>query len=268
MDKMQFELQFKHSCPNVLKFYFSQKHQLYFIITIKKKHNKERIYNLSIFDSKTFKLLNKSKNYNKDFHPLNIYELSNDNFLIIFGSKYSKMGFYKYNNQSKKLDLIQTIIEKSENWDKNYSAIVKTLENPGESFYQSYLSDNSTILDLYNSNLIILFIDARGGDVWYNGDYEEDYWNILIFYKYNPIKKKYESIIEKKLNPNSIMHLKNSEILITVDYDKDEFRIGREKKWRYFIRKININDEKNSFVLKMFMILIMFWIAILIKKFF
>ena len=25
------------------------------------------------------------------------------------------------------------------------------------------------------------------------------------------------------------MHLKNSEILITVDDDKDEFRIGREK---------------------------------------
>ena len=130
MDNIKFELQFKHSCPNVIEFYFSQKYQLYFIITIKKKHGKKRIYNLSIFDSKTFKLLNKSKNYYKDFHPLNIYELSNDNFLIIFGSKYSKMGIYKYNNQSKKLDLIQTIIEKSENWDKNYSATYHFAELP------------------------------------------------------------------------------------------------------------------------------------------
>ena len=157
------------------------------------------------------------------------------------------MELCKYNEQSKKLDLIQKIIEESENWDKNYSAIVETLENPGQSFYESYLNNNSLILDLYNSNLIILFIDAHGGTVWHNGDYEEYGWNILIFYKYNSIEKKYESYIDENLRPNSIMQLKNSEILITVDDDKDEFRIGRDKKWRYFIRKIDINDEKNSF---------------------
>ena len=44
------------------------------------------------------------------------------------------MELCKYNEQSKKLDLIQKIIEESENWDKNYSAIVKTLENPWTKF--------------------------------------------------------------------------------------------------------------------------------------
>ena len=43
------------------------------------------------------------------------------------------------------------------------------------------------------------------------------------------------------------MQLKNSEILITVDDDKDEFRVGLEKKWKYYIRKIDLSDEKNSF---------------------
>ena len=43
------------------------------------------------------------------------------------------------------------------------------------------------------------------------------------------------------------MQLKNSEIIITVDDDKEEFRIGQDKKWRYFIRKIDLNDGKNSF---------------------
>ena len=140
MEELKFELQFEHPCPNVIKFYFSQKNQLYFIITKEKNHNKKKIYNLSIYNSKTFKLINKSQNYNKDSHPFNIYELSNGNFLVLFGAKYSKMELCKYNEQSKKLDLIQTIIEESENWVKNYSAIVKTLENPGESFYESYLN--------------------------------------------------------------------------------------------------------------------------------
>ena len=56
------------------------------------------------------------------------------------------MELCKYNEQSKKLDLIQKIIEESENWDKNYSTIVKTLENPGQSFYESYLNNNSLSL--------------------------------------------------------------------------------------------------------------------------
>ena len=115
MEELKFELQFEHPCPNVIKFYFSQKNQLYFIITKEKNHNKKKIYNLSIYNSKTFKLINKSQNYNKDSHPFNIYELSNGNFLVLFGAKYSKMELCKYNEQSKKLDLIQKIIEESEN---------------------------------------------------------------------------------------------------------------------------------------------------------
>ena len=42
MEELKFELQFEHPCPNVIKFYFSQKNQLYFIITKEKNHNKKK----------------------------------------------------------------------------------------------------------------------------------------------------------------------------------------------------------------------------------
>ena len=103
--------------------------------------------------------------------------------------------------------------------------------NPGDSYFHSYFNDNSTILDWYNSELFILFLNSRGGTIWHNGDYEEHAGNSLIFYNYNKKQKKYKSIFK----------FAQSNILITYD-----------KKYEYssqgdFIRKIDLNEENDSF---------------------
>ena len=123
MEDIKFELQFKHESSEVIKMLFSQKLKLYFIITFGADNN------LIIYNSKTFELIYKSKDYRlEDYYLYNIYELKNGNFILLFGNEYSKIEIIRYNQKLQKIELIQTIIEKSENWNENYSEMLKKME--------------------------------------------------------------------------------------------------------------------------------------------
>lgn len=70
-------------------------------------------------------------------------------------------------------------------------------------------------------------------------DYDAHDGNSLIFYKYNKKQKKYESIIQRYTNSYSISKFDQSNILITYD-KKYEYSSHGD----YFIRKIDLNEEK------------------------
>lgn len=111
--------------------------------------------------------------------------------------------------------------------------------NRGDSYYHSYINQNSIILDLYNSETIILFLNFYGGAIWLNSHIKENDGNSLIFYKYNKKHKKYESIIKRNTNSYLISKFDQSNLLITYD-KKYEYSSHAD----YFLRKIDINKKK------------------------
>ena len=249
MEEIELQMQMKHLCQNVIKIYFSKKLDIYFVITSQKKEATE--FDLTLYKSKSFHLISKSTYNNKDSHPYDLYELENGYFMLLFGSKYSKIELMEYNKELNKLEKIQIIIDKEEYWHENYLENVKKAIKSGYAgveCFHSYINKNTNLIELCNSNLIILFLNAYGGHIWYNGDWESDPWNILLFYKFNEKEKKYEKIkLSNEIRPVFISKFKNIDFLISVDDDKSEFRIGRDYKYKYFIKKIDLKDEKNIF---------------------
>ena len=148
MEEIELQMQMKLLCQNVIKIYFSKKLDIYFVITSQKKEVTE--FYLSLYKSKSFHLISKSTYNNKDSHPYDIYELENGYFMLLFGSKYSKIELMEYNKELNKFEKIQIIIDKEEYWHENYLENVKKAiksEYAGVECFHSYINKNTNLIE-------------------------------------------------------------------------------------------------------------------------
>ena len=240
MNKLKFQLQSKLESPEIRKIHYSNKYKIFIVITE---------FDFNIYKYPSFELLYQSSHFIEHNQMRNIFELENGFFLLIYGDEYSKIEVTKFNQKENKLEIIQTIIEEKEYWHESYDEKVKKLQDVGEGCYHSYLNENTEILEFFNSNLIVLLTGSCGGCIWHNGDFEENYLKIIIFYKWDEKEKKYKSFIGKKFGTLEIAKFANSNILITIEdeNEKDKFSFFHKEKKYLSMRQLDLNDEKNFF---------------------
>ena len=119
--KLQLKQKLKIEYSPITKVHYSKRKKLIFLLTD---------IDLMIYKYPTFELIYELNEFFEDFEYetfciKNIFELENGNFLFLYGEDHSRIEVIKFNEKNKKSEIIQTIIENEENWDKSYTEMVK-----------------------------------------------------------------------------------------------------------------------------------------------